>query len=82
MYYMLFRYEYTNNAFARLILRYLFILRLLSFPRTLRGSRACSSEPVKPPTSLTTLHMAKSSQRVLFFIGFLRKALNEGLPCH
>ncbi len=82
MYYMLFRYEYTNNAFARLILRYLFILRLLSFPRTLHGSRAYSSEPVKPPTSLTTLHMAKSSQRVLLFIGFLRKALNEGLPCH
>lgn len=73
MYYMLFWYEYTNNVFPRLILRFLFILRLLSFPRTQHGSRACSSEPVKPPTSLTMLYMMKLSQGVLLFTGFSEK---------
>jgi len=74
MYYMLFWYKYTNNVFPRLILVFLFILRLLSFPRTQHGSRACSSEPVKSPTSLTlTLYIMKLIQGVLLFTGFSEK---------
>lgn len=82
MYYMLFWYKYTNNVFPRLILRFLFILRLLSFPRTQHGFQSLFLWASKAPYFFeNALHDEVESGSASVH-RFLRKALNETLPCH
>lgn len=81
MYYMLFRYKYTNNVFARLILRIIYSKTAVISQNTAWFQSLFLWASKAPYFFDNTSHGEVESWSASVY-RFLRKALNERPPCH